>query len=125
MGLMSWIFGGGATQMSRAVTDVAEVFTPNATRRMELGHAAFTASVNQHGSEFAHSQSYVFDRFINGLNRLPRPMLALGTLGLFIYSMVDPIGFAKRMEGLGFVPDPLWWLLGAIVSFYFTGKPCT
>ena len=26
------------------------------------------------------------------------------------------------MEGLALVPDPLWWLLGAIVSFYFGAR---
>jgi hypothetical protein len=26
------------------------------------------------------------------------------------------------MQGLGFVPEPLWWLLGAIVSFYFGAR---
>jgi hypothetical protein len=59
---------------------------------------------------------------MNGLNRLPRPMLALGTLGLFVYAMMDPAGFAPRMVGLGAVPEPLWWLLGAIVSFYFGAR---
>lgn len=59
---------------------------------------------------------------INGLNRLPRPMLALGTLGLFIFAMVDPEAFGARMVGLDAVPEPLWWLLGAIVSFYFGAR---
>ena len=36
-----------------------------------------------------------FDRFVNGLNRLPRPMLALGTLGLFVYAMAAPRGFSR------------------------------
>jgi hypothetical protein len=123
MGIIGRVFGrGGVKAIGDAVTDVAEVFTPNATRRMELGHEAFVASVNQHGTEFSHGGSLLFDRFINGLNRLPRPMLALGTLGLFIHAMVDPISFAARMEGLAYVPDPLWWLLGAIVSFYFGAR---
>jgi len=34
----------------------------------------------------------------------------------------DPISFAERMVGLELVPDPLWWLLGAIVSFYFGAR---
>ena len=59
---------------------------------------------------------------MNGLNRLPRPMLALGTLGLFVYAMAEPAGFAERMQGLQLVPEPLWWLLGAIVSFYFGAR---
>lgn len=123
MGIMNRLFGhGNAGAIGNAVTGVAEVFTPNATRKMELGHDAFVASVNQHGTEFTYGGSLLFDRFINGLNRLPRPMLALGTLGLFVYAMIDPASFAVRMEGLDYVPEPLWWLLGAIVSFYFGAR---
>jgi hypothetical protein len=36
--------------------------------------------------------------------------------------MADPVGFAGRMQGLALVPDQLWWLLGAIVSFYFGAR---
>jgi hypothetical protein len=63
-----------------------------------------------------------FDRFVDGLNRLPRPLLAFGTLGLFAAAMVDPIWFASRMQGLALVPEPLWWLVGAIISFYFGAR---
>ena len=49
-------------------------------------------------------------------------MLALGTLGLFVYAMAEPAGFSTRMQGLALVPEPLWWLLGAIVSFYFGAR---
>ena len=64
----------------------------------------------------------MFDRFTDGLNRLPRPFLALGTLGLFVSAMVDPIWFSERMQGVALVPEPLWWLLGVIVSFYFGAR---
>ena len=36
--------------------------------------------------------------------------------------MTDPIWFAARMQGLALVPEPLWWLMGAIVSFYFGAR---
>lgn len=122
MGLISNLFRGGASSVAEGVVDVAEVFRPNATRQMELGHEAFTASLSQHSAEFQYGRPGHFDRLMNGLNRLPRPMLALGTLGLFVYAMTDPAGFATRMEGLAYVPEPLWWLLGAIVSFYFGAR---
>ncbi|RLJ41761.1 holin (3TMs family) [Litoreibacter meonggei] len=122
MGLISQVLKGGLGGAANAVVDVAEVFRPNATRRMELGHDAFSAALSQHGAEFQYGRVGWFDRAMNGLNRLPRPMLALGTLGLFIYAMVDPLGFAGRMQGLAYVPEPLWWLLGAIVSFYFGAR---
>jgi hypothetical protein len=45
-------------------------------------------------AEFALQRTGLFDRVIDGLNRVPRPALALGTLGLFVAAMVDPIWFA-------------------------------
>mgnify|MGYP000123781877 CR=1 FL=1 len=64
----------------------------------------------------------LFDRFMDAMNRVPRPALAIGTLALFVTAMVDPIWFASRMQGIALVPEPLWWLLGAIVSFYFGAR---
>ena len=108
--------------MGTAAQNVAEVFTINKTKRMERSFEAQAAALGQHGREFTYGRAGLFDRLVNALNRLPRPTLALGTLGLFIYAMIDPVGFSARMVGLAHVPEPLWWLLGAIVSFYFGAR---
>lgn len=121
MGLIGQILGNPGA-VARAATDVAEVFVPNATKKMEAAQAAYVAALDEHGEEFKYAAPGLFDRVINGLNRLPRPMLALGTLGLFVYAMVDPEGFSRRMIGLEHVPEPLWWLLAAIVGFYFGAR---
>lgn len=124
MGLIGRIVGGAAaTQaLGEAAQGVAEVFTANATRRMELSHEALTAAMDAQTAEFEHVQDGWFSRMMNAVNRLPRPALALGTLGLFVFAMTNPVGFAERMQGLAYVPEPLWWLLGAIVSFYFGAR---
>jgi len=127
MGLIRSLFRalfaqGGLERLTRAGTDVADSFRPNATRQMELGHEAFVSTQSAYAAEFRNPRRGVFDRFVNGLNRLPRPMLALGTLGLFVYAMADPAGFVLRMRGLAEVPEPLWWLLGAVVAFYFGAR---
>jgi hypothetical protein len=110
------------TALGEAAEGLAEVFVPSATRRMELSAEAQMAALRQLGEEYQHPALSWFDRMVNGLNRLPRPLLAFGTLGLFIHAMVDPEGFARRMVGLNAVPEPLWWLLGAIVAFYFGAR---
>lgn len=124
MGIVDKVAGGAAavSALGDAARNVAEVFVPSATRRMELSAEAQTAALKQLGEEYQHPALSWFDRAVNGLNRLPRPCLAFGTLGLFIYAMVDPPGFALRMAGLNAVPEPLWWLLGAIVAFYFGAR---
>lgn len=124
MGVIGRLIGGPAVvgALGTAAKGVAEVFVPSATRRMELSAEAQMAALRQLGEEYQHPALSWFDRMVNGLNRLPRPMLAFGTLGLFIYAMVAPEAFARRMVGLNAVPEPLWWLLGAIVAFYFGAR---
>jgi hypothetical protein len=113
---------GAVTALGEAAKGVAEVFVPSATRRMEYSAEAQMAALRQLGEEYQHPALSWFDRMVNGLNRLPRPFLAFGTIGLFVYAMVDPEAFAVRMVGLNAVPEPLWWLLGAIVAFYFGAR---
>jgi len=115
-------FGRTAQQVGGAVAQVAEVFTVNATKAEEAAAARYQAAMQQAGAEFDGVGTTWFDRFVNGLNRLPRPLLALSTIGLFAYAMAEPAGFSVRMQGLAFVPEPLWWLLGAVVSFYFGAR---
>lgn len=124
MGVMDRFLGAGAavTSVANAATGVAEVFRENTTRRMELDEEAYARAIAQLSAEFAATPRGWFDGLMNGLNRLPRPVMTLGTVGLFVYAMVEPEGFGLRMENLNLVPEPLWWLLGAIISFYFGAR---
>ncbi|MFO1203949.1 MAG: holin family protein [Tabrizicola sp.] len=124
MGVIGKLVGapGAVAALGEAAEGLAEVFVPSATKKMELSAEAQIAALRQLGEEYQHPALSWFDRMVNGLNRLPRPMLAFGTIGLFVYAMVDPVPFAQRMVGLNAVPEPLWWLLGAIVAFYFGAR---
>jgi hypothetical protein len=124
MGVIGKLIGGPAAvgALGEAAKGVAEVFVPSATKRMELSAEAQMAALRQLAEEYENPSIGWFDRLVNGLNRLPRPLLAFGTIGLFVYAMVDPLRFAERMVGLNAVPEPLWWLLGAVVAFYFGAR---
>ncbi len=124
MGMMDRFLGVGTTvtAVTQAAGTMAEVFTPNATRRMELDEEAYARAMTQYQAEFQLAPATRFDALVNAMNRLPRPMLTLGTMGLFVYAMVEPVGFSQRMDGLALIPEPLWWLMGAIVSFYFGSR---
>lgn len=116
--IFATIFGAGRN----VVTETVEVFRPNAEAQAARDAAQQAAALAQFATEFAIERRGWFDRFIDGVNRLPRPMLAFGTLGLFVSAMADPVWFAQRMQGVALVPEPLWWLMGAIVSFYFGAR---
>jgi hypothetical protein len=111
------LFGNG-----NQIKDLVEVFRANAEKSGERDASYAQAALAQFGAEFAVPRQAWFDRFMDGLNRVPRPAMALGTLGLFVAAMVDPVWFASRMQGIALVPEPMWWLMGAIVSFYFGAR---
>lgn len=122
MGLMermlTLIFGDGRNALAQTV----EVFRENAEGAAQREGTLRHAALEEFEAEFGRVSCSRFDRFIDGMNRLPRPLLAFGTIGLFVSAMVEPVWFASRMQGIALVPEPLWWLLGAIVSFYFGAR---
>lgn len=63
-----------------------------------------------------------FNRVLDAANRLPRPAFAFGALALFGFAMAAPDSFAARMTALSTIPEPLWWLLGGVVSFHFGAR---
>jgi Holin of 3TMs, for gene-transfer release len=120
MGLMGYVVGAG--RAAGRIGGAAEVFVGNAAERDRSDLERVQATLEQYKGEYEQAPAGPFDSFVDALNRLPRPMLALGTLALIVYAMADPAGFSERMVGLNLVPAPLWWLLGAIVSFYFGAR---
>ncbi|SEK33736.1 Holin of 3TMs, for gene-transfer release [Roseovarius azorensis] len=114
---MGALFGGGRN----VIAETAQVFRPNA-EAADAREASFQqAALAQMAAEFGHGGGW-WGQFIDGLNRLPRPMMAFGCIFLFWSAMADPLWFAERMTGLALVPEPLWVLMGAIVAFYFGAR---
>jgi len=117
-GVLNLFFGNDRN----AIVETVEVFRRNAEAGDRRDARRAEAALAQFAAEFAGPRASLFDWTIDALNRIPRPAMALGTLGLFVAAMVDPIWFAARMQGIALVPEPLWWLLGAVVSFYFGAR---
>nr|WP_170540999.1 holin family protein [Ruegeria arenilitoris] len=111
-----FLFGGGGN----AVKETIEVFRPNAEAGEGRAHDAYLAALQQLAAETAAPG--LFGAFVDALNRLPRPLITFGALGLFVFAMVDPEAFTVRITALTLIPDPLWYLLGAIVGFYFGAR---
>ncbi|MFK7880508.1 holin family protein [Roseobacter sp.] len=117
-GFLGTIFGNGRN----VIAETAEVFRENTEKGAHRTQELRLEAMHQFAKEFDPSKQGLFDRVMDGVNRLPRPALALGTLGLFLVAMIDPVWFSSRMQGIALVPEPLWWLLGVIVSFYFGAR---
>ncbi len=122
MGLIETVTGGLFGGGRNMIRETVEVFRENSEAEAKRSHANYARSLHQFAVEFDRRQKGGFDRFMDGVNRVPRPALALGTIGLLASAMVAPEWFAARMAGLALVPEPLWWLLGVVVSFYFGAR---
>lgn len=116
--LLNVIFGSDRN----VIKETAEVFRANAEQDAVRGQEMSREVLQQFAREFETAGESRFNRFMDAVNRLPRPAMALGTLCLFGAAMIDPIWFAARMQGVALVPEPLWWLLGVVVSFYFGAR---
>lgn len=122
MGVVNTLLGLLFGSNRNVIKETAEIFMENTEGASVRDAALRTAALEQLSQEFAAPKQGGFDRFIDGLNRIPRPLMAFGTIGLCVTAMVNPIWFAARMQGIALVPEPLWWLMGAIVSFYFGAR---
>jgi Holin of 3TMs, for gene-transfer release len=111
MGLLERLIGG--------------LFGSGRTRLDELGAMLATRIAEQGGGAalgLDPRAATQFDRAMDGLNRLPRPLMALGTVALMAAAIIDPVWFSARMDALSQMPEPAWWLIGAVVSLYFGGR---
>ena len=97
------MFGGGGNM----VHDTVEVFRENAEADSQRGAQVQMQVTCEYGQEFAIPRRGWLDHFMDGVNRLPRTALALGTLGLFVAAMIDPLWFSQRMQGIALVPEPM------------------
>lgn len=122
MGLIRQIFrtffGGGRN----VVKETVEVFRPNAEAQASRTHQLDSAALEQLAAEFQHKRTGRFDRFVDGLNRLPRPMMVLGVFGLLVYTPVDPVHMAEVFSSWALIPNGMWAIIATVVAFYFGGR---
>lgn len=111
----------GVQGLGKTVETVAGAFGANKEASATRAADSIVRASSQFGKEFGTGTG-LWGALIDGLNRLPRPSIALGTIGLFVFAMVDPLAFSERMQALDLIPTELWWLLGSIVAFYFGGR---
>lgn len=122
MGLIGNVLNILLGRSDNIIRETAEVFRENTEAAAIRDSTVQQAAIDAFRAEFIAADGGAFNRFMDGVNRVPRPALALSTLALFASAMISPDWFAARMEGVAHVPEPLWWLMGVVVSFYFGAR---
>jgi hypothetical protein len=67
-------------------------------------------------------QTTRYDAAVDAVNRLPRPLMALGAIGFFVYSVLSPPSFRDWMGALATVPEPVWWMVTGILGLHFGAR---
>lgn len=73
-------------------------------------------------SGLAPRRRAAYDRLVDALNRLPRPLMVMGSLALLGSAIFAPAWFEGRMEALSDMPEALWWVIGAVLSLHFGAR---
>ena len=117
----SWLGGGIIESAGKVAVDVGKTYFGDKSEKEQHFSAEQIAILDQYAAEFAiRTQRTWWDSFVDGLNRLVRPGLALGAQAAFVWVFIDPVGFAECMQAaarsgdaLGFVAHDLrlllWW----------------
>ena len=77
--------------------------------------------LSAYAKEFQSSHNW-WDSFWNGINRMPRPLFVVTIFIYFNLSWANSELFDISNEGLSRVPKNMWWIMGAIISFYFGSR---
>lgn len=119
----SWIGGGIIESAGKVAVDVGKTYFGDKTEKEQHLSAEQLAVLNQYAAEFAvRTQRTWWDSFVDGLNRIIRPALAIGAQLAFVWVFFDPVGFAECMQALQLVPEMLWYVWIGIISFFFGGR---
>ncbi|QAX31321.1 3TM-type holin [Leisingera sp. NJS204] len=123
MGLIQWLFGGGAKQIGGVIEQVGGVFRPNAEASAARAHEADAAALSQYAAEFqVRQQRTWFDSLMDGLNRMVRPVITLTVLGVIPAVMLWPEQMAVAFAALALLPTGYWALVSVITGFYYGGR---
>lgn len=102
---------------------LVEKWLGNRAAREANAHSQQMAIHNQFGAEFRDLANRTWwDSFIDGLNRLPRPVMTFGVIWLFYYAVSNPPGFVEAATALKVVPYEMWVALWMVIGFWFGTK---
>jgi len=110
--------------------EVAEVFTENKENKGQRSHeermadiGRDLASLHQFSAEFHQRQNRTWwDSLVDGLNRLPRPLITVAILSFFVLAPLNPQKFLEIAKAYELMPPGYWALLSVIIGFYFGGR---
>jgi hypothetical protein len=128
MSLQKWInpfnwFTSGVKAVGGTVVDVKKAWSGSKADQDLYAHEQFVAGVQSYAAEFAPRKNRTWwDSLWDGINRMPRPLIVIAIFWYFSLSYRNPTEFQVLNTALETVPERMWWIMSAVVSFYFVAR---
>lgn len=115
---------GALTGLVPHVKEVLEAVIGNKKESNAATAAENTAIYEAYGKEWSYAavNRNKWDSLWDGLNRMPRPLLGLGTFLVFAIAFIDPDHAGRSFAALAKLPSEAWALLVLVVTFYFGSR---
>lgn len=116
--LLTALFGGARN----VPVELINALRGNAEAAAERGGEFDAAALEQFAAEFRHPRRGWFDGMVDGLNRLPRPILTLGAIVILLLPVFDIALATEVFAAWSIIPPAIWALITVIVTFFFGGR---
>ena len=115
--------GGG---VSKPIREIAGQFiAPKDTRQLNQ-HEYKLAVLEQFQAYTTSNKGSMFERFVGGLNALPRPLIALGTISLIGYIIIAPteagVILQAKIEMLNTFNTFWQGIIAGVFALYYGGR---
>lgn len=116
------LFGGKS--ILPQVKDIAESVWGSETQREANAHSEAVAAHEEHAAGYTYQavNRNWFDSLIDGVNRLPRPLITFGVMFMFGCSFFAPASYERMMQALSTTPTSVWTIVAMVLGFWFTGR---
>lgn len=124
IGFLKSLFTGGIGSAAQGIARGVATFTGDKVQIESNVHdeaMAVHGAYSSENSQYRENRTW-WDSLWDGLNRAPRPIMALGVVGMMTWPVFDPVSFAAAMQAYALVPEWLAYVFLAIVGFYFTSR---
>lgn len=117
------LFLGGLGSTVQGVSRGIATFTGDKVQREGNIHEEQMAVSQGMAAEYQYRGHRTwFDALVDGLNRIPRPLLAFEAIALPHWAIMDPVGFSVAMQALALMPEWLAIIFGQVVLLFFGGR---
>lgn len=120
LGLIAKLFSGGIID---SVGGVIRSIFGDKQERERYSHEQQISVQDSYAAEFlAPEKKHWFNMFVDGANRLVRPLFTYGIVLMFWWAATNPQEFAVYIKTLQIVPESMWTIMWTIIGFWFGGR---